>query len=47
MNLIRSHKHEILTETINKIGLSADDDKRITLPDQIHTYSLGHKSIRI
>ena len=29
MNVIRPHKHEILTETINKIALSANDDKRI------------------
>ena len=43
MNVIRSHRHEIFTETINKIALSADDDKRITLHDLIHSYSLGYK----
>ena len=37
------HRHEIFTETINKIALSVDDDRRIILPDQIHTYSLGYK----
>jgi len=28
MNVIRSHHHEVFTEQINKIALSADDDKR-------------------
>ena len=26
MNVIRSHKHEIFSETVNKIALSANDD---------------------
>ena len=26
MNVIRSHKHEIFTETINKVALSSEDD---------------------
>ena len=37
MNVIRSHKHEIFSETVNKIALSADDDKRIILDDGIST----------
>ena len=28
MNVIRSHKHDIYTEEVNKIALSPDDDKR-------------------
>ena len=41
MNVIRSHHHEVFTEQVNKIVLSADDDKRMILPDQIHTLSHG------
>ena len=42
MNVIRSHKHEIFTETVNKISLSANDDKRIILEDKIFTLAYGH-----
>jgi len=41
MNVIRSHHHEAVTEQVNKIALSADDDKRIILPDGIHTLAHG------
>jgi len=34
MNVIRSHRHEVFTEHVNKIALSADDDKRIILDRQ-------------
>ena len=42
MNVIRSYKHEIYTETVNKIALSADDDKRIICNDRVSTYALEH-----
>ena len=42
MNVIRSHKHEVFTETVNKITLSCEDDKRIICRDGIHTLALGH-----
>ena len=42
MNVIRSHRHEIFSETVNKIALSANDDKRIILEDKISTLSYGH-----
>ena len=29
MNIIRSRFHNIFTETVNKVSLSADDDKRV------------------
>ena len=39
---IRNYKHEIFIEEVNKIALSSDDDKRIILPDKIHTLAYGH-----
>ena len=42
MNVIRSHLHDIYTEQINKVALSADDDKRIILEDGVSTLSYGH-----
>ena len=41
-NLIRSRLHHLLTETMSKITLSADDDKRVVLDDKISTLALGH-----
>jgi len=43
MNIIRSHKHEIYTKTINKIALSANDDKRIMRSDKIQTLAHGFR----
>ncbi|PFX14317.1 hypothetical protein AWC38_SpisGene21541 [Stylophora pistillata] len=43
MNTLRSRKHEMYMEEINKVALSANDDKRIILPDKIHTYAIGHR----
>ena len=45
MNVTRSYKHEIFSETVNKIALSANDDKRIILEDRISTLSYGHYKI--
>ena len=42
MNLIRNHKHEIHSETVNKVALSADDDKRVIGADGISTLAYGH-----
>ena len=46
MNVIRSYKHEIFTEEINKVALSGDDDKRIVMENRIHTLAYGHYSLR-
>ena len=42
MNVIRSRKHEVGSERINKTALSSDDDKRIILEDGIRTLAIGH-----
>ena len=46
MMTFRSRKHEIFTEEINKVALSADDDKRIILPDKVNTLAYGHYATR-
>ena len=46
MNVIRSHLHDTYTEQINKVALSADDDKRIILEDGVITLAYGHYSLR-
>ena len=45
MNIIRSHRHEIYTEEVNKIALCPSDDKRHILEDGVHTQALGHYKI--
>jgi len=42
MSIIRSHKHEIFTETVNKIAFSADDGKREICDNKIETFAHGH-----
>ena len=42
MNSIRSDHHKIFTYKINKIGLSALDDKRYILDDGIPILADGH-----
>ena len=45
MNVIRSYRHEVFTEEINKVALSADDDKRYILEDLINTLAWWHYKI--
>ena len=47
MNVIRSYKHEVYTEAVNKVALSPDDDKRYILENKINTYAWGHHKIPI
>jgi len=44
MNIIRSDRHEVYSEEVNKVALSSVDDKRHVLEDRIHTVALGHRS---
>ena len=46
VNVIRSHRHEVYTEQVNKIALSAEDDKRVVLEDRVHTLARGHYSLK-
>ena len=46
MNVIRSRLHNISTEEVNKVALSANDDKRIILEDGMHNLAYGHYSIQ-
>ena len=45
MNSIRSDHHKLFTYNINKIGLSAFNDKRYILDDGITTLAHGHHQI--
>ena len=45
-NIIRSYEHTLYTEEVNKIALSATDDKRYLLKDSYDTLAWGHRKIR-
>ena len=47
MNIIRSYRHEIFTEEVDKVALCSSDDKRHIQKDQVHTLALGHYMIDI
>ena len=44
-NIIRSYEHTLYTEEVNKIALSAADDKRYLLKDSFDTLAWGHYKI--
>ena len=46
-NVIRSHKHDVYTETVNKKALCYKDDKRYILEDGISTLAHSHYSLNI
>ena len=45
-NIIRSYEHELYTEEVNKVALSAADDKRYLLKDSYDTLAWGHRRIK-
>ena len=45
-NIIRSYEHTLYTEEVNKIALSAADDKRYLLKDSFDTLAWGHYKIK-
>ena len=42
MSVLRSYKHEMYAEEVNKVALSPNDDKKIVREDGIRTYAYGH-----
>ena len=45
-NILRSYNHEVYMEEVNKVALSALDDKRYILSDGMDTLALGHYKIK-
>ena len=45
INVIRSYKHEVYTEVVNKIALCYKEDKRYIQEGQTDTLALGHYRI--
>ena len=45
MSVIRSCRHEVYTEEVNKVALCPIDDKRHILENGVHTLALGHYRI--
>ena len=47
-HVIRSHMHDVdvCTEEVNKVALSAEDDKRVIMEHGIHTLAYGHYSLK-
>ena len=45
MNVIRSYKHEVYTEVVDKIALCSNDDKRYIQEGLTDTLALWHYKI--
>ncbi|XP_022797407.1 uncharacterized protein LOC111335684 [Stylophora pistillata] len=45
INTLRGRKHEMGMEEINKVALSADDDKRIILSNRVKTHSFERQPV--
>ena len=45
-NILRSYEHKVYTEEVNKVALSALDDKRYILGDGVHTLAWGHYKLK-
>lgn len=46
MNLFQSKNHIVYSKTVNKLVLSANDDKRVTMNDGINTLAYGHYKLK-
>ena len=45
MNVIRSHLYDVYTEEVNKVALSAEDNKKVIMEYGIHTLAYGHYNL--
>ena len=45
-HVIRSRMRDMYTEEVNKVALSAEDDKRVIMEDGIHTKAYGHYRLK-
>ena len=43
----KSYNHDVYTEEVNKIALSANDDKRLQTFDKITTYPYGTNAFKV
>ena len=43
----KSYNHDVCTEDVNKIALSANDDKRLQTYDKIETYPYGTNAFKV
>ena len=43
----KSYNHDVYTEEVNKIALSANDDKRLQTFDRITTYPYGANGFKV
>jgi len=44
MNVIRSRQHNLSTEQVNMVALSANDDKRIIRANKTNTLAHGYRA---
>ena len=44
--MLRSKKHKIKTLEVNKLALSREDDKRVSM-DGITSLAMGHKNLQM
>ena len=43
----KSYNHDVYTKEVNKIALSANDDKRLQTYDKIETYPCGTNAFKV
>ena len=46
-NTLKSRKHEVTTETVTKVALSSNDDKRYLIKGSHQTLPFGHWALKV